>query len=111
MARFRLALAAVAVCACASTQKPSNPFVVPRESFYPGLKTIALGPVRLPSDVRDPEPVRAWFSNSIAAKLKDAGFAVVPPSDVGPIIEVKIKEAGGIFDPVTGKVDEVKANA
>src|SRR6185437_12214213 len=107
MARFRLVLAALAVlaCACASTQKPYNPFLVPRESFYPGLKTIAIGPVVLPSDVEDPEPVRAWFSNSIAAKLKDAGFAVVPANEVASIMEARIKEAGGIFDPVTGKLD------
>ncbi len=37
MARFRLALAAIAVlaCACASTQKPYNPFKVPREGGFP----------------------------------------------------------------------------
>jgi hypothetical protein len=113
MARFRLALAAIAVlaCACASTQKPYNPFKVARESFYPGLKTVALAPVLLPSDLEDPEPVRALFASVIAAKLKEAGLAVVPASDAGSIIEAKAKEVGGLFDPTTGKVDEAKAKA
>src|SRR5438552_8666108 len=105
MARFRFALqvSAIVACACGSTQKPYNPFKVPRESFYPALKTVALVPVRLPSDLEDPEPVRALFAGSIEAKLKKAGNSVAPGSDVGPIIEAKLKESGGMFDPTTGK--------
>src|SRR5438067_3734278 len=113
MARFRLALQTIAIvaCACGSTQKPYNPFKVPRESFYPALKTVALAPVRLPGDLEDPEPVRALFAGAIEAKLKNSGIAVVPGSDVGPIIEAKTKEAGGVFDPTTGKADEAKVKA
>jgi hypothetical protein len=113
MARFRLALQAIAIvaCACGSTQKPYNPFKVPRESFYPALKTVALAPVRLPGDLEDPEPVRALFAGAIEAKLKNAGIAVVPGSDVDPIIEAKTKEVGGVFDPTTGKADEAKVKA
>ncbi len=113
MARIRFALPVIAVvaCACGSTQKPYNPFKVPRESFYPALKTVAVAPVRLPSDLEDPEPVRALFESAITAKLKNAGIAVVPATDAGPIIEEKTKEAGGIFDPTTGKPDEAKVKA
>src|SRR2546425_3341536 len=113
MARFRFALqvSAIVACACGSTQKPYNPYKVPRESFYPALKTVAVAPVRLPSDLEDPEPVRALFTSAIAARLKNAGFAVVPPTEAGPIIEEKTKEAGGIFDPTTGKPDETKVKA
>jgi hypothetical protein len=112
MPPFRLTLHVIAIvacsCACASTQKPYNPFKVPRESFYPALKTIAVAPVRLPGDLNDPEPVRALFASAIAARLKNAGIAVVPGTDAGPIIDEKTKEAGGIFDPTTGKPDEAK---
>src|SRR5881392_2160571 len=75
MARFRLALQTIAIvaCACGSTQKPYNPFKVPRESFYPALKTVALAPVRLPGDLEDPEPVRALFAGAIEAKLRTRG--------------------------------------
>src|SRR4051812_43118273 len=113
MARLRLGLGAIAIaaCACGSTQKPYNPFKVPRESFYPALKTIAVAPVRLPSDLEDPEPVRALFTSAIVARLKNAGITVVPGADAGPIIEGKAKEAGGIFDPTTGKMDEAKVKA
>jgi hypothetical protein len=112
MARLRFALQVIAVVACAcSTQKPYNPFKVPRESFYPALKTVAVAPVRLPSDLENPEPVRALFASAIAAKLKNAGFAVVPAADAGPIIDEKTKEAGGTFDQTTGKPDEAKVKA
>lgn len=113
MTRFRFALQAIAIvaCACGSTQKPYNPFKVPRDSFYPALKTIAVAPVALPGDLEDPEPVRALFSSAIAAKLKNAGFAVVPATDAGPVIEQKTKDAGGVFDPTTGKADEAKVKA
>ena len=117
MARFRFTMQVIAIvafacsCACSSTQKPYNPFKVPRESFYPALKTVAVAPVRLPSDLEDPEPVRALFASAIAAKLKNAGIAVVPGTEAGPIIEEKTKEAGGIFDPTTGKPDEAKLKA
>src|SRR3954464_5545067 len=110
MARFRFGLFAIAIFAfaCSSGQKPYNPFKVPRESFYPALKTVAVAPVRLPGDLPDPEPVRALFASAIAARLKTAGIAVVPGTDAGPIIDEKTKEAGGIFDPTTGKPDEAK---
>ena len=117
MARFRFILRGIAIvacacsCACASTQKPYNPFKVPRESFYPALKIVAVAPVRLPSDLDDPEPVRALFASAIAAKLKNAGIAVVPGTEAGPIMEEKTKEAGGIFDPTTGKPDDAKVKA
>src|SRR5438067_7480118 len=107
MARFRLALQTIAIvaCACGSTQKPYNPFKVPRESFYPALKTVALAPVRLPGDLEDPEPVRARFAGAIEAKLKNSGIAVVRGGDVGPSIEPRPKGAGGASDPTTGKAD------
>src|SRR5437763_17094545 len=111
MGRFRFGRQAIAIvaCACGSTQKPYNPFKVPRESFYPALKTVALAPVRLPSDLEDPEPVRALCAGAIEAKLKNAGIAVVAGSDVGPVIEAKTKEAAGVFHPTTGKADEANA--
>src|SRR3954465_15587363 len=113
MARLRLGPAAIAIaaCACGSTQKPYNPFKVPRQSFYPALKTVAVAPVRLPSDLEDPEPVRALFASTIAARLKNAGIAVVPATVAGPIIEEKMKGAGAIFDPTTGQPDEAKVKA
>lgn len=109
--RFDLRLIAIVACACGSTQKPYSPFKVPRESFYPTLKTVALAPLRLPSDLEDPEPVRAFFATAIAARLKNAGIAVVPATYVGPIIDQRVKEAGGIFDPTTGQADEAKVKA
>src|SRR5436305_7436649 len=108
--RFTLGALAVMACACSSAQKPS-PFKVPRESFFPALKTVALGPVRLPSDLADPEPVRAFFATAIAENLKAAGIATVPATVVGAIIDEKIKAAGGIYDPSTGKPDEAKLTA
>ena len=114
MPRFRFALQAIAIVACvscASTQKPYNPFRVPRETFYPALKAVAVAPLLLPGDLEDPEPVRALFADAIAARLKKAGMVVLPAAEVGRIIEEKTKEAGGIFDPTTGKPEEAKVKA
>jgi hypothetical protein len=106
---FVLLLALVA-CACASSPK-HNPFKVPRETFFPMLKVVALAPVRVPADLGDPEPVRARYAELITAQLRSAGLEVVGPAQVGPILDARTNELGGIFDPHTGKLDDSKVKA
>jgi hypothetical protein len=104
----RSLLAVAALAACASSQK-RNPFIVPKETFSGSLRIVAVAPVRLPGDVEDPEPLRARYAALLADRLRGAGLTVVPPEQVGPIVEERTREAGGLFDPVTGKVDESRA--
>ena len=108
---LKASMLAMLLVACGTSQKPYNPFKVPRESFYPGLKTVALAPVHVPSDLADPEPVKTRFAALISEQLKAAGLAVVSPEEVSPILAAKTKEIGGIYDPETGRVDEAKSKA
>ncbi len=107
--RSRLAfpLVALAAAACA-TSTPYNPFKVPRESFYGSLKVIALAPVKVPSDLDNPEAVRTRYQQLVEAQLQEAGLKVVGPAEVGPILEEQATKLGGLFDPVTGNPDEAK---
>jgi hypothetical protein len=65
----------------------------------------------VPPDLQDPEPVRAKFIGLIEEQLKGVGLRVIPPATTGPVVEGIVAEKGGVFDPVTGKVDEAKAKA
>jgi len=110
MPRSRLAfplVALVAATACA-TSTPYNPFKVPRESFYGSLKVVAVAPVRVPTDLENPEPVRARYEQLVEAQLREAGMTIVVPAEVGPMLDAKAAEVGGLFDPATGKADEAK---
>lgn len=98
---------ALAAAACA-TSKPYNPFKVPRESFYPSLKVVALAPLKVPTDLDNPEPVRARYLQLVEGLLQEAGLRVVAPAEVGPIMDEQAAKLGGLFDPVTGKPDEAK---
>jgi hypothetical protein len=92
---------------CATTA-PYNPFKIAQEEFYGKIKTIALAPVGVPRDLEDPDPVKAKFEPLIEAKLREAGFSVVPSRESAEIFDKMNKQLGGIFDPVTGKRDETK---
>lgn len=106
-----LMFALLAIQGCAATQAPYRPFKVPESDFYGKVKTIALAPLVLPSDLEGPEAIRAKFEPVIEARLRDAGFEIVPPATVEEIWKAMTTEVGGVFDPHTGKADEAKAKA
>ena len=102
------ALATTLIVAGCATTPPYNPFKIAQEEFYGKIKTIALAPVGVPTDLEDPDPVKAKFEPLIEAKLREAGFSVVPSRESAGIFESMNKQLGGIFDPVTGKRDDTK---
>lgn len=108
-----LAGLALALGACASqkVQAPYDPFKVPRERFYGSLRTVALAPMRTPTDLEDADAVRAKLLGLVEARLRAAGLKVIPPAEVGPVLDEATAKGGGIYDPVTGKLDEAKAKA
>lgn len=93
---------------CATGPPPYNPFKVAQDEIYAKAKTVALAPVLVPVDIADPEPVRAKFESILEAKLREAGFLVVPPKEAGGIWKQMTEQVGGIFDPLTGKRDEAR---
>jgi hypothetical protein len=90
------------------TTPPYDPFKVPREEIYSKIKTIALAPVGIPGNIQDPDAVKAKFEALIEAKLREAGFTIVPSRETAGIWDRMNKQLGGMFDPVTGKRDETK---
>lgn len=84
---------------------PYNPFKISQDQFYSKTKTIAIVPIIVPEDLEDPEPVKTTFESLIEAKLREAGFLVVPTGEYAAIWKQKAEQVGGYFDPLTGKPD------
>jgi hypothetical protein len=88
-----------------------DPFKVPKAEVRAEVKTIALSPLKIPTDLEDPKPVGKEFETLIESQLKKGGFLVIPANRFGEIWTVRTQSSGGFFDPVTGKLDEAKYNA
>jgi len=101
-----LALALTA-SSCAVTT-PYNPFKIPEDQLRAKVKVIALAPLNLPTNLEDPAPVQSKYESLIEAKLREAGFTVVPSREYAAIWKQMIEQLGGFFDPLTGKRDEQK---
>jgi hypothetical protein len=97
--------------ACASAPPPYNPFRVPREKFYGSLQTVALAPVDVPEVVDNAAELRTRFAQHIQERLEGAGFKVVGPAQVGPIMLAQAAKMGGLYDPATGRMDDSKRKA
>ena len=95
---------------CASGPK-YNPFKVSKDEIRGQVKTVALSPLATPAGLVDPEPVRTEYNALIEAKLKEGGFSVIPANEWAGIWAAEMRQAGGFFDPVTGKRDEAKYSA
>ena len=106
--RFVACALALLVAACASAPPPYDPFRVPRDTFYGSLKTVALAPVDVPGVGNETETVRSRYARLIQERLEGAGLKVVGPDRVGPIMSAEAAKIGGLYDPVTGKIDDSK---
>jgi hypothetical protein len=102
------AAGALALSACGAKRAPYDPFRIPREQLAPALKVVALAPMDVPNGIEEPEVVKARFLASIEARLREVGIAVIPPADVGPVLQAAMEWRGGFFDPKTGELDEAK---
>lgn len=100
-------LIGLAISGCAVTT-PYNPFKVPQEQIKSKVKVVALAPINFPGDMEDTEPLKAKFEFLIEAKLRQAGFMVVPSREYDAVWKQTIEKLGGVFDPLTGKRDEAK---
>ncbi|HEX9445447.1 MAG TPA: hypothetical protein VGA73_15105 [Candidatus Binatia bacterium] len=98
---------ALALYGCAGATR-SNPFKIPQAEIKGKVKIVALAPINFPTDIDDPDPVKAKFESLITAKLKEGGFTVVPSSEYGALWKQMTEQLGGFFDPMTGKRDEQK---
>jgi hypothetical protein len=75
------------------------------------MAVVALAPLGVPRDLDDPDGVRAKFLALVADQLRSAGLEIVPPTYTAAVFDEKAAQAGGIYDPYTGKPDEAKLKA
>jgi hypothetical protein len=101
MAWFLAGILAVMAAGC--THRPYNPFRTDPMDLYSHVKNVAVAPVRIQCCVEDPKALQEKFAGWIAENLKEAGFAVVG-ADVYEAAWNRLgEEAGGFYDPFTGK--------
>ena len=98
---------AIPVGGCA-TASPSSAFQIPEEQFHSKVKRIALAPIAVPSQLGVSEPAKLRFDALIEAKLQEAGFTTFPAKEWGEAFTRIQQEAGGLFDPRTGELDDAK---
>jgi hypothetical protein len=102
-------LAALLAAGCAA--KAYDPFRISPEEFRRRVKTVAVARVAVPGNVGDAATASAKFHPAIEAKLREAGFTVVPSEQVREVWDAKANELGGLFDQQTGSLNEAKASA
>ncbi|MBA7681385.1 hypothetical protein ES703_89723 [subsurface metagenome] len=62
----------------------------------------------MPEGIPDQDPVKVTFESLLEARLREAGFLIVPSGEFAEIFKRMTEQVGGCFDPVTGKLDEAK---
>ena len=84
-------LTALVAAGCASV---SDPFRISPEEFRRRVKTSAVASVTSPSDLGEVAAAPAKFDPAIEAKLRQAGFTVVPAQQVREVWVAKESELG-----------------
>jgi hypothetical protein len=100
----------ITVAACA-TRAPYDPFKVPRDQVLGRIKTVALMPLQLPQGIEDPEAVRAAFRKLVESRMQAGGFTPISDQEFQARWKGASKEAGGLYDLISGKVDVEKSKA
>jgi hypothetical protein len=96
-------LFAVGLCLVAEIRADEfNPYQVPKEQFRSRVHTIALLPLRMPSDTMNAADVRERFESLIAESLRQKGYTVVPSSQFERVWRQMSERLNGTFDPLTG---------
>jgi hypothetical protein len=111
MTRFGFATAtalAAILAGCASESGQYSPFKVSQDAIRSRVKTIALAPVSIDEDVPNADPAQEEFATLLIKELNDLGFQTVPPAEYDKTFKRLRDEAGGFFDPSTGKRDKEK---
>ncbi len=85
-------------------------FVISRSEIYERVDTLAMMPLQCP-DFDRKEEVSARYEALITERIEAAGFKVIPSEESSSIINSKIEQMGGMFDPKTGQVAEEKQQA
>lgn len=104
--RYATLVAALLACATARAAESPSPQAV-REQ----LKTVAVMPLKTPTDLPDRAQVQVRIEQALEARLAAAGIAVIPASEVRALQDKVRAALGGYYDPRTGDVDEQRVKA
>jgi len=99
---------ALAGLGCAT---PPDPFQVPEAEVRAQVRTVALVPLVASQDLVEVERVRSVIEPRAIAMLREGGFAVIPPDEWEQRWLAAAREAGEIWDPVTGARDDERYGA
>jgi len=83
---------------------------VPRERLLADHRRVALIPLAI-GPIAHREAVIARYAELLRARLTVAGFEVVAGDDYASDWEQLSREAGGFYDPVTGRLDQARFEA
>lgn len=104
------ALVMVLLQGCAS-QPPYDPFKTPAADVRQRVHTIAIAPLSASPNQLDIDAARMAIEEQAAARLRAGGYDVVPSAETERVWRRAAAEVGGVFDPVSGEVDEPRRDA
>src|SRR5262245_38025372 len=102
-AQRRIAVVASIALPALACATPYDPFQIPEEQLRQQIHTVALVPLMVSPDLVDIERVRPQIEPRAIAMLREGGFEVVPPNEWDERWLAVAREAGEIWDPVTGE--------
>ncbi|MBA3564061.1 MAG: hypothetical protein H0W33_08665 [Gammaproteobacteria bacterium] len=84
-----------------------SPFVVDRDKVLESTHVIAIASVLTDPQI-DRDDSADQYAALVAEQLRQSGYTVIPSEAYTEILDMMIDQAGGIYDPVTGKRDDEK---
>jgi hypothetical protein len=98
----------ILVIGCATDKRLYNPLKVPREEIQKHVKVVAVAPLSINEELPNAKPAHEEFAALLIAELNSIGFQTISPSEYEQTFNRLRDEAGGLFDPMTGKADKEK---
>lgn len=92
----------------ASAQVEYHRFSQSKDQVLATVRTIALRPISSPPRFDNRDAIVRQFETELSAALVAAGFRVVPSTVFNSVWRENASRLGGVFDIVTGKVDDAK---
>jgi len=105
---FGLVTIACFATGCGVPTARHDPFLVPPAEFGSSIRIVCLAPIGVGVDVPDRDQVRRSFEDLLGHGLQGASFKLLPSAGYEEIWQRAMISQGGLYDPMTGKLDEHK---
>jgi hypothetical protein len=94
------------VMSCVRARSDYDLFLVPEKQLQDSVEKLVLVPVTVQADIDPPDSVLILMDSLIEGRLRSAGFSTIPALVYDEIWTRIMQEAGGFYDPYTGRRDE-----